>query len=207
MSLTASYTPPSTNQPPTANFTFSANGLAVSFSDASSDSDGNIVSRSWNFGDGSSSTATSPSKTYASAGSYTVTLTVTDNGGASRSVSKTVTVSGGSTLPECSGSDARVLAQNCKRSNISASQGNYAYFYLNLPAGVSQLRIKTSGGTGDANLYANSATWATTSAYQQRSVNSGNGETLTINNPPAGYFYISLHAASAFSGVTISTEY
>ena len=207
VSLTASYTAPSTNQPPTANFNFSANGLAVSFSDASSDSDGSIVSRSWNFGDGSSSTAASPSKTYTSAGSYTVTLTVTDNGGASRSVSKTVTVSGGSTLPECSGSDARVLAQNCKRSSISASQGNYAYFYLNLPAGVSQLRIKTSGGTGDANLYANSATWATTSAYQQRSINSGNSETLTINNPPAGYFYISLHAASAFSGVTISTEY
>lgn len=305
-----------TNVPPVANFSFVANGLSVNFSDGSTDSDGSIATRSWNFGDGSNSTAANPSKTYASAGSYSVVLTVTDNAGASHSVTRSVTVTGGGGggselqngvartnlsaaangklaftfdvpagatnlkfvmsggsgdadlyvrfgsapttaaydcrpyaggnaetctitnvqtgryhvmingysafsgvslvasftppsggLPECAGSDVRVLGKNCQRSNMAATQGNYAYFYVNVPAGTSQLRIRSSGGTGDANLYANSATWATTTAYQQRSVNSGNGETLTISNPPAGYYYISLHAASSFSGVTISTEY
>ena len=110
-------------------------------------------------------------------------------------------------LPECAGSDVRVLGKNCQRSNMSATAGNLAYFYLQIPAGTTQLRIRTSGGSGDANLYANAPSWATSTNYQHRSINAGNGETLTIANPPAGYYYISLHAASAFSGVTISTEY
>jgi len=304
----------STNQPPTANFSFVANGLAVNFSDGSSDIDGSIVARSWNFGDGSSSTATNPAKTYASAASYSVVLRVTDDDGATHSVTRSVTVtapsgggellngvartnlssaqngtlaftidvpagatnlrialSGGSGdadlyvrfgsaptttaydcrpylggnaetctvatpqagryhvminayaafsgatlvasftppagLPECAGSDVRVLGKNCQRSNMAATVGNYAYFYVQIPAGTSQLRIRSSGGSGDANLYANAATWATTGNYQQRSINAGNGETLTIANPPAGYYYVSLHAATGFSGVTISTEF
>lgn len=302
------------NQPPNASFGFVANGLSVNFSDTSGDSDGSIVSRSWNFGDGTTSSQANPAKAYASAGTYTVSLRVTDDRGASHSVSRNVTVVGGisgselqngvartnlsaaqngtlaftfdvpagatdlrfvlsggsgdadlyvryasapttaaydcrpylggngetctispvrpgryyvmihgysafagasllasytapAALPECAGSDLRVLGRNCQRSSIAASQGSYAYFYLLVPAGTSQLRIRTSGGSGDANLYANAATWATTAAWQQRSMNAGNSETLTIANPPAGYYYLSLHAAASFSGITISTEF
>lgn len=78
---------------PVANFSYSVNGTTVSFTDASSDPDGTIVSRSWNFGDGGTSTATSPAHTYAANGSYTVTLTVTDNDG--RVASRTDTISVG----------------------------------------------------------------------------------------------------------------
>ena len=84
------------NSPPTARFGDSVNGLTVSFTDTSTDSDGTIASRSWNFGDGATSTAADPSHTYAAAGTYTVTLQVTDNGGATASTSATLTVSSGS---------------------------------------------------------------------------------------------------------------
>jgi PKD repeat protein len=84
-----------TNQPPVANFSFVANGLAVQFTDASTDSDGTIASRSWTFGDGGTSTATSPSHTYAAAGTYSVSLKVTDNGGATNTKTTSVTVSSG----------------------------------------------------------------------------------------------------------------
>jgi PKD repeat protein len=84
-------TPPA-NVPPVANFTFTTSALTANFTDTSTDSDGTIASRSWNFGDGTTSTATNPSKTYAAAGTYTVTLTVTDNVGASSSKSSAVTV-------------------------------------------------------------------------------------------------------------------
>ena len=47
----------------------------------STDSDGNIVGYSWNFGDGTTSTSQNPSHTYSSGGTKTVTLTVTDDDG------------------------------------------------------------------------------------------------------------------------------
>lgn len=81
------------NSPPVASFTHTCSGLTCSFTDGSTDSDGTIASRSWNFGDGATSTATNPSRTYAAAGTYTVTLTVTDNDGATNSTSKSVTAS------------------------------------------------------------------------------------------------------------------
>lgn len=84
-----------TNVPPVANFSYTASGLSVSFTDSSTDSDGTISSRAWTFGDGGTSTATNPSHTYAAAGTYSVSLTVTDNGGATNTKTVSVTVSGG----------------------------------------------------------------------------------------------------------------
>ncbi|NJO89392.1 MAG: PKD domain-containing protein [Chloroflexia bacterium] len=66
-----------------ANGPYSASsGVAINFSSAgSNDSDGTIVSYSWNFGDSNTSTQANPSHAYAADGTYTVTLTVTDNDG------------------------------------------------------------------------------------------------------------------------------
>jgi PKD repeat protein len=80
------------NVAPVANFGVSTSALTASFTDSSTDSDGSIASRSWDFGDGTTSTLTSPTKTYAAAGSYNVTLTVTDNGGLTHSRTTAVTV-------------------------------------------------------------------------------------------------------------------
>jgi PKD repeat protein len=59
----------------------------------SSDSDGSIVSYSWNLGNGESSASMNPATTYSSAGTYTAVLTVTDNDGLQGSASVTVNVS------------------------------------------------------------------------------------------------------------------
>ncbi|MFI9114334.1 lamin tail domain-containing protein [Streptomyces venezuelae] len=84
-----------TNQRPTASYTPSCTALSCTFTDGSTDSDGTVVSRSWNFGDGRTSTATNPTVTYASAGTYVVSLTVTDNGGATHTTTRNVTVGSG----------------------------------------------------------------------------------------------------------------
>lgn len=125
---------PPVNNPPSADFTFSVNGLTVSFSDSSSDSDGSIVSRSWNFGDGTSSTATNPSKTYTAAGTYTVTLTVTDDDGATATKSSQVTVSGGGSgdvvQTYSNGTDVQIGDNSTVESviNVSGRTGNGSYF-------------------------------------------------------------------------------
>lgn len=114
---------------------------------------------------------------------------------------------GGTTVPECTGTDTRALGKNCQRSNRSAAVGGYDYLFINLPAGTRQLRITVSGGTGNCDLYYHPSSWATKANYTRRSVTSTNSETLTIANPPSGYNYISMYAVSACNGVTIKTEY
>ncbi len=88
-----------TNQPPTASFTFTTNGLTATFTDTSSDPDGSIVSWSWNFGDGGTAAIQNPTHAYAAAGTYTVSLTVTDDDGATGFTSQSVTVSAPVDLP------------------------------------------------------------------------------------------------------------
>ena len=82
------------NTPPQASFTSTANGLTANFNGSgSTDADGTISSYAWQFGDGTTGTGATTSHAYATAGTYPVTLTVTDNGGATHSVSRQVTVS------------------------------------------------------------------------------------------------------------------
>ncbi|MFI1808473.1 collagenase [Streptomyces californicus] len=201
-------TNPPGNQAPTAAFTTAVQGLKTTFTDQSTDADGTITSRSWNFGDGTTSTATNPTKTYTAAGTYTVKLTVTDDKGATGTATRTVTASStGGTVTECTAADTRELGQNCQRSNQSATTGNYAYLYLYVPAGTTQLKITASGGTGNADLYYSPSGWPGTNSYTQRAAGAGNSHTFTIKNPSPGAQYISLYAVSDFSGVTVSTSY
>ncbi|MFD5465754.1 collagenase [Kitasatospora sp. NPDC127059] len=109
--------------------------------------------------------------------------------------------------PLCAAADTRQYDKDCRRDGVAATTGDYGYSFLYLPAGVKQLTITTSGGTGNADLYFNGPSWATTSSYQAKSANPGNGETLTIGNPPSGWVYFSLHAQQGFAGVTVTTTY
>ncbi|MER7585484.1 M9 family metallopeptidase [Kitasatospora sp. NPDC097691] len=112
-----------------------------------------------------------------------------------------------SQAPLCTAADARQFDKNCRRDGAAATTGNYSYSFLYLPAGVQQLTITTGGGTGNADLYYNGGAWATTGSYQAKSTNSGNGETLTIANPPSGWVYFSLYGQQGFGGVTVTTTY
>jgi PKD repeat protein len=85
---------PPPNASPTADFTFSCNDLSCTFDGSlSSDSDGDVMSHQWSFGDGSSGTGMNKSHAFNNGGTYQVTLTVWDDQDASDSRSRSVTVS------------------------------------------------------------------------------------------------------------------
>src|SRR5439155_11046117 len=80
--------PPSRpNHPPRADFRADhASGpapLTVSFSNNSTDPDGDLMTSQWDFGDGTLSNEPTPTHTFTSAGSFTVTLVVIDARGMS----------------------------------------------------------------------------------------------------------------------------
>jgi PKD repeat protein len=89
--------PPAPDQPPVAGFTASPRvgqaPLHVRFADASSDPDGDPISRHWIFGDGSARSGGQVlSHTYTQPGRYVATLTVTDTDGDRDAMSRVIDV-------------------------------------------------------------------------------------------------------------------
>lgn len=90
---------PTVNNPPQARFTFSPTfglyPLNVNFNaSACSDSDGQIVSYKWSFGDAFHGSGVTTQHTYAGEGRFFITLTVTDNLGATAAASGEIEVLG-----------------------------------------------------------------------------------------------------------------
>jgi PKD repeat protein len=112
--------PPQTpNVPPTADFSQACNGLSCAFTDASSDNDGTIKTRSWEFGDGATSTEANPTHLYAGDGTYTVQLTVKDddNAPSNPAASHTFPVQN---LPPTASFTANCTNLDCDFDNTSA---------------------------------------------------------------------------------------
>jgi len=135
----------------------------------------------------------------AAAGTYTVTITGS-GGGLTKTATLSLTITTG-------GSGGNVLTNGVPVTGLAASTGTMLMYTIAVPSGQSSLVVKTSGGTGDADLYVKRGAAPTTSSYDGRGYTSGNAETVTISNPVAGTFYIGVRAYSTFSGVTLTATY
>ncbi|CAH9054040.1 hypothetical protein PSECIP111951_00946 [Pseudoalteromonas holothuriae] len=92
-------------------------------------------------------------------------------------------------------------------SNLSSTSGQWLHYTIDVPAGMTNFTVTTSGGSGDADLYVKQGSQPTSSSYECRSWNSGNSEVCTFTNPTAGKWHLSLNAYSSFSGLTLSAQY
>ncbi len=183
------------NTSPVANFTAPACtvGVACTFTDASSDPDGTIASRSWDFGDGTTSQDANPSHTFGAAQTYQVTLTVTDNGGATNAKTVPVTVTGGTgnvpptaafTAPSCTVNSACGFTDGS-----SDSDGTLTAWAWNF-----------GDGTAVDNNQNTNHTFGAQGTYQvQLTVTDNAGATASVTVP------VTVAAASASQCTTLST--
>ena len=89
-----SVTVQSGNVGPVASFSLELNGFTVTLTDESTDADGMIAGRIWDFGDGTvdSTGAEMVEYTYTAAGTYAIKLTVIDDDGATGSTTTVITI-------------------------------------------------------------------------------------------------------------------
>jgi Zn-dependent metalloprotease len=109
---------------------------------------------------------------------------------------------GGST-----GGGTTTLANGVAVTSQSASTGTWKHFKIAVPTGQSKLEIIQSGGTGDADLYVKRGAQPTSSVWDYRPYLNGNAETVTVTNPVAGDWFISIYAYSSYSGLSIKATY
>jgi serine protease len=185
------------NLKPLPNFSYGTSNLTANFTDASTDSDGSIASRTWNFGDGSTTTATNPTHNYSLGGAYTVQLTSTDSAGASSCTLKQVSVNPATVA----------LSNGVAVNGLAGKVGAQLRYTLAVPSGATALNFSTSGGTGDADLYVKFGSEPTLSVYDCISGSPTTTESCDFSSPQAGTYYVMVDAYSAISGVTLKGSY
>lgn len=90
---------------------------------------------------------------------------------------------------------------------LSGAKASERYYKIEVPGGQARLEISTSGGSGDVDLYVRKGAKPTTTEWDFRPYLIGNDETVAVNNPAAGTYYILLKGAEAYSDTTLSASF
>ena len=192
-STSQTVTTTSQGEAPTAQFGSTNNELEVSFTNSSTDSDGDIVSYLWDFGDGGESTETNPVHLYSTTGSYLVTLTATDAQGQTGTTSETVTVS------ETTGGNTGGFTE----TGLSPARGENLSYTIEVPNDANSLVIDTFGGSGNVDLVINFGSSPTRTNNDCIQQGAGNTHNCTITAPEAGTWFIIVRGAAASDNVQL----
>ncbi|MEN4904251.1 S8 family serine peptidase [Luteimonas sp. TWI1437] len=103
--------------------------------------------------------------------------------------------------------DSTPIGNGVPMRSLAGTAGSETLYSIEVPAGVTgALTITTSGGSGDVSLHvsldeapAQTGTW--------NSTRPGNTETVRINRPAAGIYYIKLAGTRAYSNVTLQAKF
>lgn len=91
--------------------------------------------------------------------------------------------------------------------DLAGARDEWRHFEITVPANAARLEINSADGTGDADLYVRHGAQADENTYDYRPYLSGNRETVTVDQPQAGTWFVSLHGYRAFAGVTLDVYY
>ena len=97
------------------------------------------------------------------------------------------------------------LSSGVPVAGISGAASSKTYFKISVPTSQTRLEIRISApsGSGDCDLYVKLGAQPTLSVYDYRPYRSDSNETVTVNNPAAGDWFIMLNGYTAFSSVTL----
>jgi len=93
------------------------------------------------------------------------------------------------------------------RSSLSGTTGGEDHYFIDVPAGATNLQISISGGSGDCDLYTRYGSAPTSGTWDCRPYAGGNSESCPTATPTAGKYYIMLYAYNSYSGLTLSVSY
>jgi hypothetical protein len=105
------------------------------------------------------------------------------------------------------GGGVTTLTNGVTVTGLSGATGSFTNYKITVPTGQTQLKITMSGGTGDADLYVKRGAQPTLTVFDYRPYLTGNNETVTVTNPVAGDWYISINGYAAYSGVSLNATY
>jgi len=92
-------------------------------------------------------------------------------------------------------------------SGISGGAGSDQFWQIDVPAGWPIIDFTIGGGSGDADLYVSRGTLPTDDQFDCRSVGPTTRDTCVWYGPAADRWYVRLHGAAAFSGVSLQATY
>ncbi|HRQ35594.1 MAG TPA: PPC domain-containing protein, partial [Chiayiivirga sp.] len=99
------------------------------------------------------------------------------------------------------------LSRGQATADLSAQGGLARMYSLHVPSGSESLRIRLSGGSGDADLYVRHGTEPNESQYDCRPYLHGNNELCEFPAPLAGIYYIMIKGAPDYSGARLFAHY
>jgi len=90
---------------------------------------------------------------------------------------------------------------------VNGKDDSTLYYMINVPQDQSELIFDLSGGVGDCDLYISHENFPTFRRFDYRPYLEGNDETVVIDNPSSGIWYVMLYAYSSFSNASLQITY
>ncbi len=100
-----------------------------------------------------------------------------------------------------------VLENGVAKNNLEDVRDSENIFYIDVPAGATNLVVTTAGGSGDMDLYLKYANEPTKNSYDCRPFIYGNNESCSVTSPNVGKYYVMLYGYRAYHGVSLLASY
>jgi hypothetical protein len=98
-----------------------------------------------------------------------------------------------------------LLASGTPVASVYAGTGTWKYFRIQVPAGATKLTVTLTGNaTGNADLYVRLGAFPDITSYDARSIAAGNNESVVVNVPTPGVYYVGTYASTTFSAATLT---